>query len=232
VYQCEENSKGVEDTILLVVNTHLLFNNGRGDVKLAQVDLIMKSIEYLKLELEEKHPGFNVNTILCGDFNAIPNSGVYEFINKGNFEWLSRKKNEISGQKYAFIGKDYKHVFYNDGPITENIEKKHERFWRLNRNYEMGEETAGNNTPYWVSKIQSTKITGIETDEVDENSWVKILYSTIPDTEENLKKFKASDIAFKKLHNPATLMKGKYFYLVMQINLKWYFYLNYCNAFT
>ena len=45
-----------KDTILLIANTHIIFNNSRGDIKMSQIDLICKSISYLKKNLQKIHP--------------------------------------------------------------------------------------------------------------------------------------------------------------------------------
>jgi mRNA deadenylase 3'-5' endonuclease subunit Ccr4 len=59
-YGKDKEHKG---NILLVCNTHLLFNNSRGDIKLSQIDLIIKSAAYLKTKLQNDlcKPTFKVN---------------------------------------------------------------------------------------------------------------------------------------------------------------------------
>ena len=73
----EGNNKGKH---VLVVNTHLLFNKNRGHVKLAMVVLIMKAIDAIKKDYGVK------DVFMCGDFNLIPNSMLYEYINTGNID--------------------------------------------------------------------------------------------------------------------------------------------------
>lgn len=85
-YRDTNNSNPEKDVILLVANTHLLFNNNRGDIKLGQIHLMMKGVNYLKKKLEEEHPHCTVNTIFCGDFNSLPNSGIYHYISEGFFD--------------------------------------------------------------------------------------------------------------------------------------------------
>ena len=74
-------NKNKEDVIILVWNTHLIFNNNRGDIKLAQIDLITKTIQYLKDLLKTQYSDSKINVVLTGDFNWIPNSGKFLFVN-------------------------------------------------------------------------------------------------------------------------------------------------------
>ena len=62
--------------IFLVCNTHLIFNNNRGDMKLGQVHILSKCIQFLKHELTKVYPDDTINIILGSDMNAIPNSGI------------------------------------------------------------------------------------------------------------------------------------------------------------
>ena len=77
---------------LIVANCHLLFNNNRGDVKLAQAYQIVNTLNLLQAEYSKTFS--KVNLILCGDFNSIPNSGVYKLITEGvlNCTEIDRRK--------------------------------------------------------------------------------------------------------------------------------------------
>jgi protein angel len=65
------------ETRLCVANTHLLFNPRRGDVKLAQLCILLAEIDKVaaKSDLSGYHP-----VILSGDFNICPRSPLYDFI--------------------------------------------------------------------------------------------------------------------------------------------------------
>ena len=79
------------DNNILVVNTHLLFNAGKGDLKLAMLILIMKTI----LKLSQV---YNVSDIfLCGDFNLIPNSMLYQWLSAAGIN-LEADLREYSNQ--------------------------------------------------------------------------------------------------------------------------------------
>lgn len=66
---------------LCVANTHLLFNPRRGDVKLAQLAVMLAEINRVVKSCEAN--GELCNVILCGDFNSVPHSPLYELITTG-----------------------------------------------------------------------------------------------------------------------------------------------------
>lgn len=66
---------------LCVANTHLLFNPKRGDVKLAQLAVMLAEIDEVVKSCHAS--GELCNVVLCGDFNSLPHSPVYEFITTG-----------------------------------------------------------------------------------------------------------------------------------------------------
>jgi len=85
---------------LIVANTHIHWDPEFRDVKLVQVAMLMDEVNKIandfarlpsRLNLAEgydKAPTYNngtkIPTIVCGDFNSIPDSGVYEFLSRGN----------------------------------------------------------------------------------------------------------------------------------------------------
>ncbi len=88
---------------LCVATTHILYNPKRGDVKLAQLQMLLANIDRLAFKgsqmLGEQIVPQYYPTILCGDFNCVNDSKLYEFMSTGklqNFRELNR--NEISGQ--------------------------------------------------------------------------------------------------------------------------------------
>lgn len=66
---------------LCVANTHLLFNPRRGDVKLAQLAIMLAEVD--KVVQSCKARGENCNLILCGDFNSVPHMPLYRLITTG-----------------------------------------------------------------------------------------------------------------------------------------------------
>ena len=95
------------DARLCVANTHLLFNPKRGDVKLAQLQLLFAEIDKLAFRRElltrnlahgpgqpRYHP-----IVLCGDFNALPMSKLYEFVRRGALTINGLPQKVVSGQE-------------------------------------------------------------------------------------------------------------------------------------
>ncbi|XP_028293845.1 protein angel homolog 1 isoform X2 [Gouania willdenowi] len=82
---------------LCVANTHLLFNPRRGDVKLAQLAIVIAEIDCLIKSCRAKREHCNV--ILCGDFNSVPNSPLYQLITVGELYYHGMQAWMVSGQK-------------------------------------------------------------------------------------------------------------------------------------
>ncbi|KAE8600513.1 hypothetical protein XENTR_v10013290 [Xenopus tropicalis] len=81
--------------VICVANTHLLYNPRRGDIKLAQLAILLAEITSVAFTGEK---GF-CPIVLCGDFNSVPGSPLHSFIREGrlNYEGLSIGK--VSGQE-------------------------------------------------------------------------------------------------------------------------------------
>nr|XP_027197219.1 protein angel homolog 2-like [Dermatophagoides pteronyssinus] len=96
-------------TNLIVANTHLLFNPRRGDIKLAQLRLLLAEIQRFAIRNDStntitkdpyKMDYFPI--ILCGDFNSEPNSPLIEFIKNGRYNFHGLYSGDISGQRDGF----------------------------------------------------------------------------------------------------------------------------------
>lgn len=77
---------------ILVVNSHIFWDPQFADVKLVQVGMMMDEIEnfaskFLSPPSGSTGPTYDstnmLPTIICGDFNSVPESGVYELLSKG-----------------------------------------------------------------------------------------------------------------------------------------------------
>ncbi|TDG98766.1 hypothetical protein EPR50_G00203720 [Perca flavescens] len=82
---------------LCVANTHLLFNPSRGDVKLAQVAIMLAEIDSVVKSCKAK--GKHCNLILCGDFNSVPHTPLYQLITTGELYFQGLPAWMISGQE-------------------------------------------------------------------------------------------------------------------------------------
>ncbi|KAI9333388.1 Endonuclease/exonuclease/phosphatase [Pilaira anomala] len=70
---------------ILVANSHIHWDPSHADVKLVQVGVLMDEIN----KFSSKHTSSATDkmpTIICGDFNSAPDSGVYEFFSKGTIQ--------------------------------------------------------------------------------------------------------------------------------------------------
>ncbi|GES85480.1 glucose-repressible alcohol dehydrogenase transcriptional effector [Rhizophagus clarus] len=74
---------------VIVVNCHIHWDPTYADVKLVQVAMLMDELDKLAQKWCTNNSPYNytspqkISTIICGDFNSTPDSGVYEFLTRG-----------------------------------------------------------------------------------------------------------------------------------------------------
>ncbi|CAL9686580.1 unnamed protein product [Knipowitschia caucasica] len=91
---------------LCVANTHLLFNPRRGDIKLAQLAILLAEMDKLVKSCQKK--GEDCNVILCGDFNSVPHTPLYQLITKGELyfqglpAWMISGQEDLSYKSYSY----------------------------------------------------------------------------------------------------------------------------------
>lgn len=92
---------------ILIVNSHIFWDPHFADVKLVQVGMMMDEIENFASKHLSPAPGSAgptyestkmLPTIICGDFNSVPESGVYELLSKGT---LAKDHPEFGGHLYG-----------------------------------------------------------------------------------------------------------------------------------
>ncbi|XP_056125338.1 protein angel homolog 2 [Rhinichthys klamathensis goyatoka] len=82
-------------TNVCVANTHLLYNPRRGDIKLAQLAMLLAEITRVA-----QLPDSSVcPVLLCGDFNSIPWSPLYRFIKDSRLDYDGITIGKVSGQE-------------------------------------------------------------------------------------------------------------------------------------
>jgi protein angel len=93
----------LEEKLICIATTHILYNPKRGDCKLAQVQLLLAHLDRMSFRssklIDKKLIPTYWPTILCGDFNCSNTSKLYQFIVESklkNYKELNR--NNISGQ--------------------------------------------------------------------------------------------------------------------------------------
>ncbi|XP_017556538.2 protein angel homolog 2 isoform X1 [Pygocentrus nattereri] len=83
-----------------VANTHLLYNPRRGDIKLAQLAMLLAEIN----RVAERADGSTCPVLLCGDFNSVPWSPLYSFIKESQLEYVGMPIGKVSGQEESSRG--------------------------------------------------------------------------------------------------------------------------------
>ncbi|XP_029984228.1 protein angel homolog 2 isoform X1 [Sphaeramia orbicularis] len=80
---------------ICVANTHLLYNPRRGDIKLAQLAILLAEIH----RLTRLPDGSTSPVLLCGDFNSTPCSPLYSFLTTGCLDYTGLQIGMVSGQE-------------------------------------------------------------------------------------------------------------------------------------
>uniref|UniRef100_A0A8D2IHT0 Angel homolog 2 n=1 Tax=Varanus komodoensis TaxID=61221 RepID=A0A8D2IHT0_VARKO len=80
-----------------VANTHLLYNPRRGDIKLTQLAMLLAEVTNVAL----REDGRFSPLILCGDFNSVPHSPLYNFLREGKLNYEGLAIGKVSGQEQS-----------------------------------------------------------------------------------------------------------------------------------
>ena len=88
-------SGGDAPRLVLVANAHLVFNPKRGDLKLGQCRHLFDRVHALKTAYTEK--GFEVHTVIAGDWNFNPGSALYNFFADGDIDLMFESRRKLSG---------------------------------------------------------------------------------------------------------------------------------------
>jgi len=117
------------DIVLNIINTHLYWDPNFEFVRYLQTSLIYKMIE--------KHIDNTDNILLCGDFNATPDSNVVKLLlNKEKPDCsssLTPEKQEIMKEIYEelkefVVDYEWKSAYERYGELTEELKTRHPRF--------------------------------------------------------------------------------------------------------
>ncbi|XP_037541137.1 protein angel homolog 2 [Nematolebias whitei] len=91
----KDSSQSNSSSSICVANTHLLYNPRRGDIKLAQLAILLAEISRLS-----RLPDGSTNpVVLCGDLNSVPWSPLYRFLTTGRLEYRGMQIGMVSGQE-------------------------------------------------------------------------------------------------------------------------------------
>lgn len=66
--------------IIVVANTHLYFHPNADHIRLLQIGFSMLFVKDFVNKLKEKMSGHQVDLIFCGDFNSVPECGIYKLM--------------------------------------------------------------------------------------------------------------------------------------------------------
>lgn len=80
-----------QSSSICVANTHLLYNPRRGDVKLAQLAILLAEIG----RMSRLPNGSTSPVVLCGDLNSTPLSPLYRFLTTGCLNYSGLKMGSV-----------------------------------------------------------------------------------------------------------------------------------------
>lgn len=74
--------------IVIVANTHLYFHPDAAHIRLLQIAFCMKYVEsvYHQIKKELSLDGNDISIIFCGDFNSVPESGLFKLMTQQHVE--------------------------------------------------------------------------------------------------------------------------------------------------
>ncbi|XP_013856147.1 protein angel homolog 2, partial [Austrofundulus limnaeus] len=82
-------------SLICVANSHLLCNPRRGDVKLAQLAILLAEVG----RLSRLPNGSTCPVVFCGDLNSVPGSPLYTFLTTGCLDYRGMQISTVSGQE-------------------------------------------------------------------------------------------------------------------------------------
>uniref|UniRef100_A0ABM5FLG2 Protein angel homolog 2 n=1 Tax=Pogona vitticeps TaxID=103695 RepID=A0ABM5FLG2_9SAUR len=84
-------------TAICVANTHLLYNPRRGDIKLTQLAMLLAEVTNVSVRKD----GRFCPLVICGDFNSVPHSPLYNFLREGKLNYEGLAIGKVSGQEQS-----------------------------------------------------------------------------------------------------------------------------------
>ncbi|GJQ66888.1 hypothetical protein Trydic_g7910 [Trypoxylus dichotomus] len=88
--------------LILLANTHLYFHPDADHIRLLQGYITIRYLEDIHDKLQEKYKDKNITTIFCGDFNSVPECGIYQlyttgFVSESIIDFKSNAEEAIEG---------------------------------------------------------------------------------------------------------------------------------------
>lgn len=141
---------------LVVGTTHLLYNQRRTDIKMAQASMFLAELDRMALTSEgHYHP-----TIITGDLNLQPTSGVYRLLTTGHVDYAGKSDNsniifpqQLLPDHLGLTDSCQWHQMINPGAACYGSGSFSHQF-NFSSTYKHGEESLGEVTTYhdnWVT---------------------------------------------------------------------------------
>eukprot|EP00126_Sphaerothecum_destruens_P004176 Sdes_comp18039_c0_seq1m7371 len=98
----------ISKSVVCCANAHIHWNPEFKDVKVIQAYMLLEEIK--KIFWARYGRSISPPIVLCGDFNSLPDSGVYEFLKSGR---VLPSHSDFEGRNYgAYISKGLSHPFH------------------------------------------------------------------------------------------------------------------------
>lgn len=95
-------SKEFPEKYFVVANTHLYFHPDADHIRLLQIGFSMILVEDFVKKFKEKFATSDISLLFCGDFNSVPECGIFKLMTEGSvpktfIDWNSKKEEAVSG---------------------------------------------------------------------------------------------------------------------------------------
>ncbi|XP_011702462.1 PREDICTED: 2',5'-phosphodiesterase 12 isoform X1 [Wasmannia auropunctata] len=99
-------SKENQSEILIIGNTHLYFKPDADHIRLLQGYYAVTYIHDVAKRIREENPACNVSVMLCGDFNSVPECGIYQLMTENYVpetceDWKSNAEEAVENVSLA-----------------------------------------------------------------------------------------------------------------------------------
>lgn len=112
---------------LIVSSFDFLYTKSRGDVKLGQYYQLSIGIDKIKKKLIAENKNKVITSVICGNLNCLPSSGVYKFVKEGVLNLTSSTNESLSMMdntvKPSILNNDYmqvKNSLYNSSKLYDD----------------------------------------------------------------------------------------------------------------
>ncbi|XP_075211300.1 2',5'-phosphodiesterase 12 [Lycorma delicatula] len=95
-------SKDQPNELLIIGNTHLYFHPDADHVRLLQAGIIIRYLTHFISVIASTNPDSHVSLMICGDFNSVPECGIYKLMTnkhvpQDSIDWKSNLNEAVEG---------------------------------------------------------------------------------------------------------------------------------------